>query len=120
MSFWRKSEKNLIPPVQSEEAKRNELFGSRGNSTSPRPPTNYPRSTSSTYVPSRDGDPYSSAPRGTPPPPQAQGTNSYGGERELHGRCKQVKKTLQRGVVELARCPTLQCSLFILSPSSIC
>lgn len=74
MSFWNRKEKNLIPPVQpaqSEEAKRNELFGARGNSTSPRPPSNFSRSSSATYVASRDGDPYASA-----PPPQQ---NSYGG-----------------------------------------
>ena len=82
MAFWRKSEKNLIPPVQSEESKRNELLGSRGtNSTSPRPPNNYPRSTSSTYVASRDGDPYSSAPSGTPPPQNNYGGGNYGGDR---------------------------------------
>ena len=74
MSFWNRKEKNLIPPVQpaqSEEAKRNELFGARGNSTSPRPPSNFSRSSSATYVASRDGDPYASAPL-----PQQ---NSYGG-----------------------------------------
>lgn len=79
MAFWRKSEKNVIPPVQSEESKRNELLGSRaagGNSTSPRPPNSYPRSTSSTYVASRDGDPYSSPQSGTPPP-----RNNYGDDR---------------------------------------
>ena len=79
MAFWRKSEKNLIPPVQSEESKRNEHLGSRaasGNSSSPRPPNNYPRSTSSTYVASRDGDPYSSPQSATAPP-----QNNYGGDR---------------------------------------
>ncbi|EJF66666.1 hypothetical protein DICSQDRAFT_151116 [Dichomitus squalens LYAD-421 SS1] len=76
MAFWRKSEKTLIPPVQSEESKRNELLGSRGNSTSSRPPSNFSRSTSSTYVASRDGDPYNSTPSGTPPP-----QNNYGGDR---------------------------------------
>ncbi|KAI0639367.1 hypothetical protein C8Q77DRAFT_1163797 [Trametes polyzona] len=75
MSFFRKKEKNLIPPVQSEQAARNELLGSRGpggNSTSPRPTNNYPRSTSSTYVASRDGDPYN-GPSAVPPP-----TTNYG------------------------------------------
>ncbi|KAI1797848.1 hypothetical protein LXA43DRAFT_909983 [Ganoderma leucocontextum] len=78
MAFWRKSEKNSIPPVQSEESKRNELLGSRAtsaNSNSPRPPNNYPRSTSSTYVASRDGDPYSSPQSATPP------QNNPGGDR---------------------------------------
>ncbi|PIL31998.1 hypothetical protein GSI_06702 [Ganoderma sinense ZZ0214-1] len=80
MAFWRKSEKNVIPPVQSDESKRNELLGSRaagGNSTSPRPPNNYPRSTSSTYVASRDGDPYSSSQSGTPPPQTNYGSERY-------------------------------------------
>lgn len=79
MAFWRKSDKNVIPPVQSEESKRNELLGSRaaaGNSTSPHPLNSYPRSTSSTYVASRDGDPYSSSQSGTPPL-----RNNYGGDR---------------------------------------
>ncbi|EPQ60791.1 synaptosome-associated proteinsynaptosomal-associated protein 25 [Gloeophyllum trabeum ATCC 11539] len=59
MSFLRRKEKNLIPPVEPPGAARNELLGSgsRGNSTSPRPPPSY-RSTASTYVASRDGDPY--------------------------------------------------------------
>jgi len=56
MSFLKRKEKNLIPPVEPASAGRNEL-GSRGNSTSPRPPPSY-RSTASTYVASRDGDPY--------------------------------------------------------------
>lgn len=78
MSWFRKSEKNLIPdvqpakPAQSQDAKRQELFGSRGNSTSPRPPSNFTRSSSATYVPSRDGDPYNSAPS-VPPPPSNYG-----------------------------------------------
>ncbi|KAI0651816.1 hypothetical protein C8Q79DRAFT_1005071 [Trametes meyenii] len=75
MSFFRRKDKNLIPPVQSEQAARDELLGSRGgggNSTSPRPPNAYPRSTSNTYVPSRDGDPYST-PSTVPPPPTNYG-----------------------------------------------
>ncbi|KAI0361662.1 hypothetical protein OH77DRAFT_1417933 [Trametes cingulata] len=75
MSFFKRKEKNLIPPVQPEQSSaRDELLGSRGvNSTSPRPPAGYPRSTSSTYVASRDGDPYSSQSTIAPPP-----TNNYG------------------------------------------
>ncbi|EIW64702.1 uncharacterized protein TRAVEDRAFT_159275 [Trametes versicolor FP-101664 SS1] len=70
MSFFKRKEKNQIPPVQSEQAARDELFGARGggNSSSPRPPNAYPRSTSSTYVASRDGDPYNT-PSAVPPPP---------------------------------------------------
>ncbi|KAI0825165.1 hypothetical protein BC628DRAFT_1419524 [Trametes gibbosa] len=72
MSFFKRNkDKSVIPPVQSEQAARNELFGARGasgNSTSPRPTNSYPRSTSSTYVASRDGDPYN-APSAVPPPP---------------------------------------------------
>ncbi|KAI8995596.1 hypothetical protein BD414DRAFT_246139 [Trametes punicea] len=70
MSFLKRKEKNFIPPPQAEVAARNELLGSRSaNSTSPRPPNSYPRSTSSTYVPSRDGDPYN-GPSAVPPPPE--------------------------------------------------
>ncbi|KAI0757032.1 hypothetical protein C8Q80DRAFT_1265017 [Daedaleopsis nitida] len=72
MSWFRKSDKNLIPAVQSEDAKRQELLGSRGNSTSPRPPSNFTRSSSATYVPSRDGDPYNT-PSSVPPPPMNYG-----------------------------------------------
>ncbi|TFK57271.1 hypothetical protein OE88DRAFT_1730658 [Heliocybe sulcata] len=57
MSFLKRKDKSLIPPVESGGAARSELLGSRGNSSSPRPPPSY-RSTASTYVASRDGDPY--------------------------------------------------------------
>ncbi|CDO71532.1 hypothetical protein BN946_scf184911.g2 [Trametes cinnabarina] len=69
MSFFKRNkDKNLIPPPQSAQASRDELLGSRsGNSTSPRPPNSYPRSTATTYVPSRDGDPYN-GPAAAPPP----------------------------------------------------
>lgn len=71
MSFFKRREKTQIPPVQSEQAARDELLGARGgniNSTSPRPTNSYPRSTPSTYVASRDGDPYNT-PSPVPPPP---------------------------------------------------
>ncbi|KAJ8495864.1 hypothetical protein ONZ51_g1454 [Trametes cubensis] len=69
MSFFKRKDKSLIPPVQPEPTSaRAELLGSRGlNSTSPRPPNAYPRSTSNTYVASRDGDPYN-GPSAVPPP----------------------------------------------------
>ncbi|RDX55897.1 hypothetical protein OH76DRAFT_579321 [Lentinus brumalis] len=71
MSWFRKSDKNTIPAVQSESAKRQELLGgARGSS--PRPPSNFSRSTSATYVPSRDGDPYN-GPSAVPPPPSNYG-----------------------------------------------
>ncbi|KAI0078905.1 hypothetical protein K474DRAFT_1706097 [Panus rudis PR-1116 ss-1] len=66
MSFFKRKEKNLIPPVASEKSARDELLGSRAaNSSSPRPPA--PRSSAATYVPSRDGDLYGGGP--VPPPP---------------------------------------------------
>lgn len=71
MSFFKRKEKNFIPPVASEQSARDELFASRGNtgnSTSPR--HNAPRSSATTYVPSRDGDPYASR---SPAPP----SNAY-------------------------------------------
>lgn len=52
MSFFKRKEKNLIPPVP-EPAPRETLTKSRGNSTSPMPA--YRSSNSNTYVPSRDG-----------------------------------------------------------------
>lgn len=59
MSFFKRKEKSLIPPVASEQSARDELFSGRGNgnSTSPRPSPST-RSSATTYVPSRDGDPY--------------------------------------------------------------
>lgn len=55
MSFWSRKEKNLIPPVQSEQSSRDELLGRRG--VSPGPPSNSssPRPSAHTYAPSRDG-----------------------------------------------------------------
>ncbi|KDQ63723.1 hypothetical protein JAAARDRAFT_189265 [Jaapia argillacea MUCL 33604] len=61
MSFFKRKDKNMIPPVQSEQAARDALLGSRSNV----PPSQYPpsyRSNASTYVASRDGDPYSAPP----------------------------------------------------------
>ncbi|KAJ7783828.1 protein transporter SEC9 [Mycena maculata] len=49
MSFFKRKDKPLIPPVQGGQ--------SMGNSSSPRPT----RSSASTYVASRDGDPYASS-----------------------------------------------------------
>ncbi|KAK7694621.1 hypothetical protein QCA50_001808 [Cerrena zonata] len=57
MSFFKRKDKSVIPPVASEQAARDELFAGRGNSTSPRPSPST-RSSATTYVPSRDGDPY--------------------------------------------------------------
>lgn len=50
MSFFKRKEKNLIPPPDSESA-----YTPR--SVSPRPPASY-HSSSATYNASRDGDPY--------------------------------------------------------------
>ena len=66
MSFFSKrKDKPAIPPVASEQAARDELFGSRRtNSAAPQPPPSY--RSNATYNQSRDGDPYSnSAPRTT-------------------------------------------------------
>jgi len=65
MSFFKRKDKAVIPPVASEQAARDELFSSRGNSASPRPPPSY--RSNATYVPSRDGDPYN-APAPSPSP----------------------------------------------------
>ncbi|THH34178.1 hypothetical protein EUX98_g68 [Antrodiella citrinella] len=59
MSFFKRKDKALIPPVASE-ATRDELFGSRSNSASPLPPPSYRSNAGS--VPSRDSDPYNSVP----------------------------------------------------------
>ncbi|CAL1695904.1 unnamed protein product [Somion occarium] len=66
MSFFKRKDKPLIPPVASETA-RDELFASRGNSSSPRPPPSY-RSSATTYVASRDGDLYGVEKPSTPSP----------------------------------------------------
>lgn len=65
MSFFKRKEKNLIPPVPEPAS---------GRSTSPQPASSFRTTSSNTYVASRDGDMYKSH---TPPPPPP--TNSYGG-----------------------------------------
>lgn len=70
MSFWKRKEQNLIPPVASEQFSPRDV-PPRGNSVSPRPGYH---SNASTYVPSRDGDPYlnpssRAAPQDSAPPP---------------------------------------------------
>ncbi|OCH96190.1 hypothetical protein OBBRIDRAFT_787649 [Obba rivulosa] len=65
MSFFKRKDKNIIPPVQSEQVSRD---GGRSNTSTPLP--SY-RSASSTYVASRDGDPYNGS---SVPPPSS---NSY-------------------------------------------
>lgn len=62
MSFFKRKEKNLIPPIPDPVPIRG---------PSPGGPPSY-RSNASTYVPSRDGDPYSTS---KPSP----ASNSYGG-----------------------------------------
>ncbi|KAH9937661.1 uncharacterized protein B0H18DRAFT_950438 [Fomitopsis serialis] len=60
MSWFKRGNTPVIPPVASEQASRAELMGSRAKGDrSPNPSAVYTKSTSSTYVPSRDGDPYS-------------------------------------------------------------
>lgn len=59
MSFFKRKEKNLIPPVPES------------NPRSKSPASSYRTTSSNTYVASRDGDPYSNV----PPPPS---TNTYG------------------------------------------
>lgn len=64
MSWFRRKDASEIPPVAKNnlDANRNELLGGRGagqgRSTSPAPPSNFSKSSSNTYVASRDGDPY--------------------------------------------------------------
>ena len=59
MSFFKRKEKNLIPPVASGQASRDELFGNRSRSNvSPQPPSSRPQAPS--Y--SSGGDPYGSNP----------------------------------------------------------
>ncbi|TCD71501.1 Protein transport protein S9 plasma membrane t-SNARE [Steccherinum ochraceum] len=70
MSFFKRKDKPAIPPVASEQASRDELFGSRGNSASPRPPRS-----NATYVPSRDGDMYNT--NSSTPSPRPQFTDRY-------------------------------------------
>ncbi|KAH8102637.1 protein transporter SEC9 [Cristinia sonorae] len=80
MSFFKRKDKSVIPPVASEQVSRDDPYGSRSNasnSSSPRPLPSY--RSNATYVPSRDGDLYntnSSAPPSAPrysnqPPPRA-------------------------------------------------
>ncbi|KZT74653.1 hypothetical protein DAEQUDRAFT_700572 [Daedalea quercina L-15889] len=70
MSWFKRNNTPVIPPVASEQVSRDELMGSRAKGNrSPNPPsTVHPKSVSNTYVPSRDGDPYNSH---TPSPTSA-------------------------------------------------
>ena len=63
MSWFKRKDGPLIPPVASESAARDELMGSRAKGNrSPLPSSQvHPQSVSNTYVPSRDGDPYSTS-----------------------------------------------------------
>ncbi|KZT02749.1 uncharacterized protein LAESUDRAFT_685037 [Laetiporus sulphureus 93-53] len=73
MSFFKRKEKNMIPPVVSEQAAREELMKSRSSDNrSPNPAPVYSRSNASTYIPSRDGDPYS-----TPHTPSNVSSGTY-------------------------------------------
>ncbi|KAJ3548402.1 hypothetical protein NM688_g5304 [Phlebia brevispora] len=74
MSFFKRKEKNLIPPVGEPMSSRDDLTKSRGtNSTSPLP--SYRSSNATTYVPSRDGDVYGSKSSSPSPAPYGNGGN---------------------------------------------
>ncbi|KAI0094920.1 hypothetical protein BDY19DRAFT_988708 [Irpex rosettiformis] len=75
MSFFKRKEKNLIPPVPEPGLPR---------AISPQP-SSYSRTTSSsTYVASRDGpDPYSNVP---PPPPSASSYSRTGSVGDIYSR----------------------------------
>ncbi|KAI0067694.1 Mpp10-domain-containing protein [Artomyces pyxidatus] len=64
-----KKSRALIPPVEQDSPN-----SYRGNSTSPRPPV---RSAATSYVASRDGDPYSSRPAGNIPPAEPSYRDRY-------------------------------------------
>lgn len=108
MSFLsRRKDKVLIPPVESESARRP---APGGNSTSPRP--QFRGSSSTTYVPSRDGaDPYNSynAPtsRGNfvPPPAPIPDDNRYDNyaPRDKYSRGNGVGDVYSRGGAEIAQ-----------------
>lgn len=71
MAFWKSKDKPLIPPVAESDSNRGSSYAAGGgsNSSSPRPSVRT-YSNSSTYVASRDGDPYNA------PPPMSNRFNS--------------------------------------------
>ncbi|KAL0951144.1 hypothetical protein HGRIS_007879 [Hohenbuehelia grisea] len=91
MSFFkRNNNKPLIPPTEQEKSK--------SNSSSPRP--SY-RSSANTYVPSRDGDPYSAPYKSAPSDSyqdDSKGINSY---QDKYSRNRGVGDTYSRGGGEL-------------------
>ncbi|KAK0198427.1 protein transporter SEC9 [Armillaria mellea] len=93
MSFFsRRKDKPLIPPVESERT-------APPSSNSPRP--SY-RSNASTYVPSRDGDPYStSSDKATSYPPPAPTPMSDYEPRDKYSRSNGVGDVYSRGSGEL-------------------
>ena len=76
MSFFKRKEKNLIPPVPEPTSARDDLMRSRG-SNNPSPLPSYRGSNSATYVPSRDGDLYSTGNKSASPSPAPP--NDYSG-----------------------------------------
>ena len=97
MSFFRRKEKNLIPPVPEPTSARDDLMRSRGsNSTSPLP--SY-RSNAATYVPSRDGDLYGSGGKSATPSPAPP--TDYSGSR--YARQNAVGDVYSRGQADIDR-----------------
>lgn len=83
MSFFKRKDQNLIPPVQPAGSTGRVSPNPNGNSTSPRPGV---RSTANTYVASRDGDPYNTSRYNTAPPQQQDPYASAPDTRDRYGR----------------------------------
>ena len=95
MSFFRRKDKNLIPPVP-EPASMGSRTNSRGNSTSPLPAY---RSNAATYVPSRDGDLYGSNMSATPSPAPPSDYDNGGGR--YNNRQNAVGDVYSRGQADI-------------------
>ena len=77
MSFFRRKEKNLIPPVPEAAPRDDHSKLRKANSASPMPAYRAP--SAATYVPSRDGNLYGSKSASATPSPTPAPTNDYSG-----------------------------------------
>lgn len=97
MSFFKRKDKFAIPPI-AEIHQNNARPGPAGNSTSPRPT----RSNTSTYVPSRDGDPYSAPTNRAPLYPSEKGPQDEGQYiRDRYSRNNSVGDVHSQGGAQL-------------------
>lgn len=107
MAFWKSKDKPLIPPVAEPpradySGGNSYAAGGGSNSSSPRPSARTNYSNSSTYVASRDGDPYSAPPMGSRSNSTGQSDGGYSAPaRDRYNRNNPVGDKYSRGQGEV-------------------